>query len=63
MTDKDKPQDIADEDLDVAQGGSVFGTPSGGWGVWKAPAGTEADIKNREGGVRFSTSTTGDPNV
>ena len=63
MTDQKKPEDLDDTGLDAAQGGSVFGTPSGGWGVWKAPAGTEADIKDREGGVRFSTGAGGDPNI
>ncbi len=33
MTDQKKPETVEDADLDQAQGGGVFGTPAGGWGV------------------------------
>jgi hypothetical protein len=33
MAETKKPEALEDGDLDEAQGGGVFGTPSGGWGV------------------------------
>ena len=32
MADREKPEKLNDSDLDGAEGGGVFGTPSGGWG-------------------------------
>ena len=32
MSKPEKPEAVADENLDSVQGGGVFGTPSGGWG-------------------------------
>ncbi|MEM7746096.1 MAG: hypothetical protein AAF409_20570 [Pseudomonadota bacterium] len=52
--DETGPEVIADKDLDHVQGGGVFGTPAGGWGLRPADPGY---IGETEKNVRKATSS------
>ena len=66
MTDREKPEEVADSSLDEAQGGLIVNLSVG----VKADAGQQDPIRRAErSGVLetessdFATGTTGDPNV